>query len=333
MIYASENNFFFSSSARNEKPVINLKHGDIVSAKIVSLHSDGKARIFFNGSVFEGTVLGNLKDGTLLKMQVVIQGEKIFLVPLEEQTETGFVKQSNFFTELGLPQGELSSAILSFLMASESGLTGNSASKIFSFLRNTKNDKKKAAFSAGLLENKGIELKEEIFKKVYSALFGEDSKDFEDGNFEKKAGDEQHTVTVKAELKNCSEDAKDKEDQNAIFELLNHKRSGSLHWLVLPFEKKLGTVQTTGTLAVLLDLNLKTCRRIAVHCNTENEKWIFILKEKHLRFKCENISFSEKEIKVMEELFSACFEKNGLLGITVTYGIIEDEILSVNLKV
>lgn len=333
MIYTSENNFFFSSPARTENAISRLKHGDIVSAKIISLHSDGKARIFFNGSVFEGTVLGNVKDGALLKMQVVIQGEKIFLVPMEEKPETGVIKQSNFFTELGLPQGELASAILSFLMTSGNGLRGNSAAKLFSFLRNTKTDKKKAVFSAGLLENKGIVLKEDIFKNVYSVLFGEDDEYPKNGNFEKKEDSEQNMMTTKAEPQHCAEAAEDKEELYSIFELLNHKRTGCLHWLVLPFEKNLSSTKITGALAMLLDLNLKICRRIAVHCNTENEKWAFVLKEKQFGFICENLSFSEKEINAMEELFSACLEKNGVSGITVKYGIIEDEILSVNLKV
>lgn len=277
-------------------------------------------------NIFAENVLTDLKEDTLLKMPIVTQGEKI-LAPIKEQTETGYIKQSNFFTELELPQGELSSAILSFLMTSERGLTGNSAEKIFSFLRNTKNDKKKAVFSAGLLENKGIELKEDVFKKVYSALFSED---YEDGNFEKKDGSGQNIFAVKTETQNFAED---KEAQNSIFELLNHKQSGGLHWLVFPFEKDIGTVTADGVLAILLDLNLKTYRRIAVRCAAQNEKWVFMLKEKQFCFKCENISFSKKEIAALEELFSACLEKNGIAGITVKYGIIDDEILPVNLKV
>ncbi|WP_024466534.1 hypothetical protein [Treponema pedis] len=326
MIYTTENKVFFTAPKGAAKGFQSLKNGDTVSAKILSLKDGGTARIFFNGAVFEGTVSGGLKEGDFLKMRVIIKevlgDAKVFLVPeTKGEVQVQSKNSVNFFSELGLPKTELSSAVLNFLTASGSRLNGDSAYKLFAFLKDLPKKKtlSKAVFAAGLMLNKGIELNEDIFKTVYAAIFGEENSE---------SGGEQ-----KDEIQ---------EDENEVLELLNHLHKGGLNWAVFPFKKELedtglfgvkgpdkGNTETdeknglfvNGSLALLLDLNLKTVRLTVLHCKFKNEDWVFILKDKIFAFECENVKFTEKEITAVKELFLTCLQENGLNGIEVRYGI------------
>lgn len=308
MIYTAENNSVFSIQERSQSGGVNLKDGDIVSAKILSLKDGGNARIFFNGTVFDGTVSGNLKEGNILRMRVVIKSaqgggaDRIFLIPEPENISEKFQPYNTFslFSKLGLPKNELSSAILSFLTASEHRLDDDTAVRLFRFLKNTKKDVKKAAFVAGLLENKGIEPDDNVFKKVYAALFGNENRREPDKNGHKPDDDED------------------------VLKLLNHMQSGALHWLVFPFKRNIGEKTVDGSLALLLDLQLKVGRLTVMRCKFENEEWIFILKDNRFSFECESRAITEKEKNSLQTLFSQCLVESGLTGISVAYGITED---------
>ena len=116
MVYTNKTEFFFTS-IRADSAFQNLKHGDIVTAKILSLKQGGSARIFFNGANFEGKVLGNnLKEGDSVKMRVVINSDKILLVPENENPK--IPGNETIFSKLGLPKNELTSAVLSFFISS-----------------------------------------------------------------------------------------------------------------------------------------------------------------------------------------------------------------------
>ncbi len=317
----------FFSAIRVENSSQGLKNGQIVRAKILNLQGNGSTRIFFNGNIFEGTIAGSVKEGDMLNMRVLITEGKIFLVPDDGKGVQRLAQNDSLFTQLGLPKNELSSAILSFLMTSESRFDEKTTARLFNFLKNIKKNKKKATFAAGIIENKGLELNKELFRKVYPILFGEE---FEDDN----------EKNLQNFLTDNNSPKKDTNDQdNEILELINHINSGKLHWLVLPFDKQINDTQAKGSVSLLLDTKLKNCRKLVMHCKLGEENWLFSLKDKQFIFMQENGEtaqpFSKKEQRAMEELFTFCLQENGLDDISVKYDSIfgEDAPTSVNISV
>ncbi len=352
MVYASSTQFFFTSK-RADLGFGSLKHGDIVSAKILSLKAGGSARIFFNGTVFEGRVLGNLKEGDALKMRVAVENGSVLLIP--ETERAGESRGGNLFSKLGLPKNELTSAILAFFTASGSRLEEERIGRLIHFLKDTKKDKTKAAFAGGLLESRGLELDESIFERIYALVFGDEDtsggKKGQDGkNRAFSDGGNPNGGTVLQEDPKWNDFADADRDDTDIFALLNHTRGNGLHWIVLPFKKDfsaeaadysgaavsgraekrdeknglpLGAASDkniSGSLSLLLDLNIKTCRTAVLRCKLQNEKWIFSLQDKTCFFMQEDAAFSEKEKAAMCALLVACLAENGVSNIAVTYG-------------
>lgn len=353
-MYTRETQFFFVSR-RAESGFYSLKNGDIVSAKILSVKAGGFARIFFNGSIFEGRISGNLKEGDALKMRVVIEGGRVLLVP--ESENLGETRRSEtVFSKLGLPKNELTSAVLSFLTSSASRLEEGHINKLLAFLKDIKKDKAKAVFAGGLLESKGIEPDEAVFNRVYALIFGDEDeagsrqkKDKPDGGAFAYA-DADRAGGRSAQKDSERSDSFDAEDL-ALFEMLNHTRSNGMHWIVIPFKKDFSVAgnktyektaasnlekKITGSLSLLLDLNLKTCRNIVLRCKVQNEAWLFSIKDKVCTFMQEGAAFSEKEKAALQELLSVCLAENGAAGIGVKYGrqpLDEDELLPLDVRV
>lgn len=325
MVYTNKTEFFFTS-IRADSAFQNLKHGDIVTAKILSLKQGGSARIFFNGANFEGKVLGNnLKEGDSVKMRVVINSDKILLVPENENPK--IPGNETIFSKLGLPKNELTSAVLSFFISSNIRLDETGINKIIRFLKNTKKDKNKAAFAAGLIESKGISLDKNIFDKVYSIIFGEkDSEEEQNKKSQEEQGIKNNKEFSENTISSFNQDFNN--DDLEIFEMINHIRDKSLQWIVMPFKKNFENAidlidkdkNISGTIALLLDTNLKTCKTIVLRCKIGKEIWIFSVKDKTCTFMQEKSGFTKHEKESMENLLSICFAENSIFNLKVKYG-------------
>lgn len=302
MIYTDGTKVFFTASRRAASGSMSLKNGDIVNAKILSLKTDGAARIFFNGNIFEGNVSGSLKEGDSLKMRVVIDSDRVLLIP-EKGDDASSAK--DIFSKLGLPQNELTSSILAFFTAIESRLDEKSINRIFNFLhkktagkasdRASLKEKEKSAFAASLLESKGFELSDELFSQIYEAIFG--------GGREK--------------------------NDDEVLEMINHLKGEGLHWIILPFDREFDSSKASGSLALLLDISLKALKSMVLRCNFkssgEDESWIFSLQDKEFTFMREDIELSQKEKTDLEELFTSCLTETGFFdsdtaSVFVRYG-------------
>ncbi|UTC66320.1 MULTISPECIES: hypothetical protein [unclassified Treponema] len=299
MIYTDGTKLFFTASRRADSASMSLKNGDIVNAKILSLKTDGAARIFFNGHIFEGNVSGALKEGDSLKMRVLIEGERIFLLP-EKGSETSSSK--DIFSKLGLPQNELISNIIAFFTATETRLDEKSINRIFNFLqkkaaKSSLKEKERGAFAASLIESKGLELSDELFSQIYAAIFG---------------------------------GGRDKNDDE-VLEMINHLKGEGLHWIILPFEREFDSSKAAGSLALLLDIGLKELKSLVLRCNfkkessDEGESWIFSLQDKEFSFMSENAELSQKEKADLEKLFTSCLTETGFFdsetaSVFVRYG-------------
>ncbi len=302
MIYTDGTKVFFTASRRAASGSMSLKNGDIVNAKILSLKTDGAARIFFNGNIFEGNVSGSLKEGDSLKMRVVIDSDRVLLIP-EKGDDASSAK--DIFSKLGLPQNELTSSILAFFTAIESRLDEKLINRIFNFLhkktaakasgRASLKEKEKSTFAASLIESKGIELSDELFSQIYEAIFG--------GGREK--------------------------NDDEVLEMINHLKGEGLHWIILPFDREFDSSKASGSLALLLDISLKALKSMVLRCNFKNsgedESWIFSLKDKEFTFMREDTELSQKEKTNLEKLFTSCLTEAGFFdsdtaSVFVRYG-------------
>ncbi|UTC78732.1 hypothetical protein E4O04_12305 [Treponema sp. OMZ 799] len=299
MIYTDGTKLFFTASRRADSASMSLKNGDIVNAKILSLKTDGAARIFFNGHIFEGNVSGALKEGDSLKMRVIIDSDRVFLLP-EKGSETSSSK--DIFSKLGLPQNELISNIIAFFTATETRLDEKSINRIFNFLqkkaaKSSLKEKERGAFAASLIESKGLELSDELFSQIYAAIFG---------------------------------GGRDKNDDE-VLEMINHLKGEGLHWIILPFEREFDSSKAAGSLALLLDIGLKELKSLVLRCNFKkepsgaDESWIFSLHDKEFTFMREDAELSKKEKEDLEKLFTFCLKESGFFdseaaSVFVRYG-------------
>ncbi|UTC75476.1 hypothetical protein E4O03_01735 [Treponema sp. OMZ 792] len=299
MIYTDGTKLFFTASRRADSASMSLKNGDIVNAKILSLKTDGAARIFFNGHIFEGNVSGALKEGDSLKMRVIIDSDRVFLLP-EKGSETSSSK--DIFSKLGLPQNELISNIIAFFTATETRLDEKSINRIFNFLQKKAakaalKEKERGAFAASLIESKGLELSDELFSQIYAAIFG---------------------------------GGRDKNDDE-VLEMINHLKGEGLHWIILPFEREFDSSKAAGSLALLLDIGLKELKSLVLRCNFKkepsgaDESWIFSLHDKEFTFMREDAELSKKEKEDLEKLFTFCLKESGFFdseaaSVFVRYG-------------
>ena len=275
----------------------NFTENEPVAVRVLSILKNNTIRIAVKGSVLQAQTKAlsqDIREGAFLLMRVHIAENTVVLTPYQKHILPQ-IPHSDVFTQLGIPQSDLTAALIAFFRQNEQPLQSRPLLKILSSLHVFAPHEKKAAFVATLLYSRGIAPSPQLITQCLTALFGFPAKQ------EKTAAEEW--------------------DDQDLFRFLNHVKTGKNHWVVFPFEKQLDTLWK-GSAAFLLDLHDTLCRECCVRVRSEEKKeaWTFTLKNDLCHFSYQgtgklSIQKQEKLIALLHD----CLESAGVMSYTVHY--------------
>ncbi|UTC44004.1 hypothetical protein [Treponema sp. OMZ 857] len=268
-----------------------------VTVRILSILKNNMIRIAVKGTVLQAQTKAlsqDIREGAFLLMRVHIAENTVVLIPYQKHILPQ-TPHNDVFTQLGIPQSDLTAALIAFFRENEQPLQSRQLLKILSSLHAFAPHEKKAAFAAALLYSRGLEPSPQLIAQCLAALFG-----LSDTHLEKPI------------------DAPEDDD---LFRFLNHVKAGKNHWVVFPFEKQLDTLWK-GSAAFLLDLQDTVCHECCLRVRSEEkqESWTFTLKNNACLFSYQGTAaLPAQKREALTALLLDCLESAGVTSYTVHY--------------
>jgi hypothetical protein len=282
-----------------------LKDGNSVFVRILNqTDNPNKYIASFAGNLFEITSKEKLLPGTSFKATIKLQGKTLHLIPaklddtknIENQISKLDAKSftennqqiSNFLKNLNLPQDKVSLNLVQYFQQHQLKLDipqiKKSRSKAKNILSKNSHNSKQTEISENDLSNlsqldvditqKGFSLSDEQLEKLYKAL----------NLFENP---EENTKSTDEEKNNAKE----------FLSLINQvkNKNSNFHWILLPFEIKIGDILYFGNIRHLINLEDKKLQKTHIFCSNDKTKYYFMI---YYSYKDEK---SFKQIKYFSE--------------------------------
>lgn len=282
-----------------------LKDGNSVFVRILNqTDNPNKYIASFAGNLFEITSKEKLLPGTSFKATIKLQGKTLYLIPaklddtknIENQISKLDAKSftennqqiSNFLKNLNLPQDKVSLNLVQYFQQHQSKLDipqiKKSRSKAKNILSKNSHNSKQTEISENDLSNlsqldvditqKGFSLSDEQLEKLSKAL----------NLFENP---EENTKSTDEEKNNAKE----------FLSLINQvkNKNSNFHWILLPFEIKIGDILYFGNIRHLINLEDKKLQKTHIFCSNDKTKYYFMI---YYSYKDEK---SFKQIKYFSE--------------------------------
>ena len=268
-----------------------------VTVRVLSILKNNMIRIAVKGTVLQAQTKAlsqDIREGAFLLMRVHIAENTVVLIPYQKHILPQ-TPHNDVFTQLGIPQSDLTAALIAFFRQNEQPLQPRPLLKILSSLHVFAPHEKKAAFAAALLYSRGIEPSPQLIAQCLAALF--------------TLSDTQHKKPIGAP------------EDDDLFRFLNHVKAGRNHWVVFPFEKQLDTLWK-GSAAFLLDLQDTVCHECCLRVRSEEkqESWTFTLKNNTCLFSYQGATaLSVQKKENLTALLQGCLESAGITSYTVHY--------------
>lgn len=282
-----------------------LKDGNSVFVRILNqTDNPNKYIASFAGNLFEITSKEKLLPGTSFKATIKLQGKTLYLIPaklddtknIENQISKLDAKSftennqqiSNFLKNLNLPQDKVSLNLVQYFQQHQLKLNipqiKKSRSKAKNILSKNSHNSKQTEISEDDLSNlsqldvditqKGFSLSDEQLEKLSKAL----------NLFENP---EENTKSTDEEKNNAKE----------FLSLINQvkNKNSNFHWILLPFEIKIGDILYFGNIRHLINLEDKKLQKTHIFCSNDKTKYYFMI---YYSYKDEK---SFKQIKYFSE--------------------------------
>lgn len=282
-----------------------LKDGNSVFVRILNqTDNPNKYIASFAGNLFEITSKEKLLPGTSFKATIKLQGKTLHLIPaklddtknIENQISKLDAKSftennqqiSNFLKNLNLPQDKVSLNLVQYFQQHQLKLDipqiKKSRSKAKNILSKNSHNSKQTEISENDLSNlsqldvditqKGFSLSDEQLEKLSKAL----------NLFENP---EENTKSTDEEKNNAKE----------FLSLINQvkNKNSNFHWILLPFEIKIGDILYFGNIRHLINLEDKKLQKTHIFCSNDKTKYYFMI---YYSYKDEK---SFKQIKYFSE--------------------------------
>lgn len=282
-----------------------LKDGNSVFVRILKqTDNPNKYIASFAGNHFEITSKEKLLPGTSFKATIKLQGKTLHLIPaklddtknIENQISKLDAKSftennqqiSNFLKNLNLPQDKVSLNLVQYFQQHQLKLDipqiKKSRSKAKNILSKNSHNSKQTEISENDLSNlsqldaditqKGFSLSDEQLEKLSKAL----------NLFENP---EENTKSTDEEKNNAKE----------FLSLINQvkNKNSNFHWILLPFEIKIGDILYFGNIRHLINLEDKKLQKTHIFCSNDKTKYYFMI---YYSYKDEK---SFKQIKYFSE--------------------------------
>ena len=282
---------------RDDRAGAPFSENELVTVRILSILKNNTIRIAVKGTVLQAQIKAlsqDIREGAFLLMRAHLADHTIVLTPYQKPLFP-HIPHQDVFAQLGIPQSDLAAALIAFFRQNEQPLQSRPLLKILSSLLAFAPHEKKAAFAAVLLYSRGIEPSPQLITQCMAALFGLSA--------------QQDTTPV------------EEWDDQDLFRLLNHIKTGRNHWVVVPFEKQFDTLWK-GSAAFLLDLQDTVCHECCLRVRSEEkqESWTFTLKNNTCFFSFQGTSeLSAQKREKLTTLLHTCLESAGVTSYTVQY--------------
>lgn len=227
------------SGTNSSSTTFSFKSGEIVRAEVIGRDSSGKLLLKIAGKTIAATGIKHFQSGDVFQAKVLVSGSTIFLQPL-----SNLLSSSSLLTQLGLSESPIHIFLVNFLQTMQIRLIPEKIQHLARISSKFHGKEKEAATAAAILEERGIELSEKNIAIYISALEGrllEEDRDF--------------------------------------IAYVNRKMGINLHWIVLPFEKTIATIECCGSVSFLLDLSSSKTIETCIILTTDRQRWSFTLTE------------------------------------------------------
>lgn len=228
------------SGINSSSTIFSFKSGEIVSAEVIGSDSSGKLLLKIAGKTIAATGIKHFQSGDIFQAKVLVSGSTIFLQPLSNLLHS----PSSLVTQLGLPDTPIHIFLVNLLQSMQIRLIPEKIQYLARISSKFHGKEKEAATAAAILEERGIELSEKNIAIYISALEGrllEEDRDF--------------------------------------IAYVNRKSGVTRHWIVLPFEKTIATIECCGSVSFLLDLSSSKIIEACILLTTDQQHWSFTLTE------------------------------------------------------
>lgn len=305
-----------------------LKDGNSVFIRIINTTDNPNKYIAsFAGNLFEVTSKEKLLPGTSFKATIKMQEKTLQLIPAKlddtKNIENKVIKfDTNSFTEnnqqisnllknLNLPQDKISLSLVQYFQQHQLKLDisqiKKSRSKAKNILSKNSSNSKQTEISENDLSNlsqldldittKGFSLSEDQLEKLSKAL----------NLFENPEENSQST----------DDENKENNSTKEFLSLLNQvkNKNSPLHWIILPFEIKLGDILYFGNIRHLINLEDKKLQKTHIFCTNDcsnyKTKYFFMI---YYSYKDDKLfkqikyfyepNTNSKDILLLKEIFS-----------------------------
>lgn len=223
---------------------VSMADGDLVRVEVVRARDDGTATLRVAGVAFEAAWKDLPPEGSLLA-RVRVRDGTVFLVP----------ERPDAFRP-GVPESGVESLLARFLAGIGEQAEPARVARLARVAARHPARAGRAALAAALLEARGIEPTDERVSTLADCLEGRRGAEPGDPD---GGGERGH-------------------DRDRDFlALVNAKKGGRLHWVIVPFNRELADEPCRGSARFLIDLQTGSVRETAVIANVEGRDWEFRL--------------------------------------------------------
>lgn len=251
----------FVITARNASALLrDLEPRSVVRVTVLSARADGTLRVRIGDRTLIAAGLQRLVPGDSFDARVSVEGGAVFLLP-ESECIDGI--KGNVFQSLGIPETPLSAFVVSFFGTIGMRLESAHIRSVIKTASRFPGKELRAAEAAAILAERGIAPDDETVARMIRVMEGSGSGD---GSSRRDTSDTSDTSDTRDTPGMRDERADDTSDGNNdgdavdadtldrdFCAFVNHKRGHALHWIVIPFRKKIAETPCSGSLRFLLD--------------------------------------------------------------------------------
>jgi len=296
-----------------------LKDGGFVFVRILDAKTNGKVLVSFSGNIFEADskLAQGLKAGDSFKAQLKIVNGNVNLIPvkdlaadLSQVTGEKSALYASICSAMGIPSDETSLKLLQFMRENAVYFTNAELQSLVKKAKLSGSKSLKYAEIAAFLKSKGIEPDDETVNEILS-VFDAPEKKKKSKNVRNEQSEKLTGSFLDLLYKNPESLLKAKK---GLLTLSNHLGNENSHWIILPFEKEIGSLWK-GNIRILLDKSTHSVKKLYINAKNSEKSLIFEFftpKNMHrvfeIRYAVEP-EVSENEMgrftKILETIFAA----------------------------
>lgn len=211
--------------------------GSIIQAEILGNAKDGATLVRIGSETFTASGISTYIKGDTFTARISFSGNTVFLHPLAQPEG---ITVPDVFSRLGIVDSRISTFLVAFFQNIHSRLDGKTINGLEKLGQRFHGKEQRSAEALAILSERGI-------KADYETV--------------------DHLIR-------CIEGKSGKEDYDFLA-FINAKKGQDRHWIIIPFEKKLGGLACSGSIRFLVDIPEQKYLETRMTCLLDNRAWEF----------------------------------------------------------